>query len=56
MTLPFMGELLVHVHLKAAHLVILLTFFAKLSDAYLIFFKDIRYVLCRVTSPALGKE
>ena len=43
-----MGELLVHVHLKAAYLVILRTSFAKLSDPYLIF-KDTRYI-CVVQS------
>ena len=38
----------VHVYLKAAHLVILLTFFANQSDPYLICYdlkQNIRYVL-----------
>ena len=46
MTLPFMGGLLVCVYLQAAHLVILMTHFAKVSDPYLIFydfFKNTRY-------------
>ena len=51
-------ELLVHVHLKAAHIVILLTFFAKLSDPYLIFkeFKDIKFVLDRVNFSCLRER
>jgi len=52
-----MGGLMVHVHLKAAHLVILLTFFAKLSAPYLICYDFLKInAVWRVTSPVLGKE
>ena len=36
-TLPFVKRLTVCVHLKAVHLLILLTFFAKVSDPYIHF-------------------
>ena len=59
MTLPFMGGLLVYVHLKAAHLVILMTSFAKVSDPYLIFYDFLKISgMCHVRSyfPCHRKE
>ena len=59
MTLPFVKRLIVCVHLKAVYLLILLTFFAKVSDPYPFCYDFLKIPgMCRlrVMSPAVGIE